>query len=659
MSSPFFLRARTTFVARFDRRVPRLLFAVASFALLCACGGGGGGGGSSSPAAAVATPASTATTNVATGAASSAASSGADPTASSSTPGSGASTTSTSTQAMSTQTSTSGSSQSTTTSTSQPDTTTTATQAAASPPVITTQPLSITVAGGQSASFTVVATSADTPTYRWTRNGVAIAGATSATYTAAAVQLSDSGASFVAQVTNAAGTAASTAARLTVNAVAAQQATAARPFSDQSPWNSRPTKFTLGTAQVPTSYYYPTVADGAYSVTGFVASNSDPSMAVAGPSGGSGIYIADAETYVPQIVIPHWPAGVAGASGTDGHADIIDVANNKIHSFWQLRQANGQWTAVQYTWTTLDGRGWGTPAEYMEGSRATGVPTIAGVIRVAEINDGAASYKHALAMSMPSNALSPSPAYIFPATTADINAYQNTGTIPEGALMMLPATFDVSKIQNPDLAKVARTLMSFGAYVVDQNYGTPYVIYVENGGNYSLMPNGWDNEVASELDLIRQQLRQVTQVSEWVDATGAVFTPEHNLNLLSMRGSWYVLSGTTAGVFDTYQQAVVFPDNGQPVLQINSSGRSIPTVGWAAPQPGETFKLVVTASGGASLRLQLLNAGGNLVDSGFLVDGQTLTFQWPNTTDVWVYVVVSSGAQGGGKVSATLIKQGS
>ncbi len=523
-------------------------------------------------------------------------------------------------------------------------------------PVITAQPQSTVVSGGQAATFAVTATSTGAMTYQWSRAGTPIVGATSASYSMATTQLADSGASFTVAVANAGGTTASAAARLTVNAVVAQAANAAKPFSAQSPWNARPTHFTLGTYQVPTSNYYPAIESGEYSVAAAVASPSDPAMTVMGPDAGSWLYVADAEAAVAQIVIPHWPANMTPATGSDGHADIIDVAANKIHSFWQLHKVGSQWRAVQYTWTALDGSGWGTPASYLQGSRAAGVPTIAGLIRKAEIDDGQPSYKHALAMSMTYNGLAASPSYTFPATTSD-DATSNTGAIPEGALMMLPDTFDSSQITDPRLAKIVATLKSFGAYVVDRNGGAPFAIYLEMGSNFNLMPNGWDNSIASQLDSIRSALRQVTQVSEWVDASGTAFTPNKNLNLLSMRGAWWLVQGGTAGVFDTWQQAVVFPNSGQQVVQTNFTGRSMPSIVTNPPRAGQLVRMSVHATGGASILLELANTAPQF-SSGFLSDGAEVTFAWP-VGQATPHVTVKSGPLGGGTISATVVVIGS
>ncbi len=87
-------------------------------------------------------------------------------------------------------------------------------------PAITTQPASQTVAAGKSASFAVAATGTAPLTYQWRKNGSAISGATSSTYTTPAATTADNNAQFTVAVSNAAGKATSNAAILTVSASA-------------------------------------------------------------------------------------------------------------------------------------------------------------------------------------------------------------------------------------------------------------------------------------------------------------------------------------------------------------------------------------------------------------------------------------------------------
>lgn len=83
-------------------------------------------------------------------------------------------------------------------------------------PVITTQPSAVTITAGQSFSLRVTATGNEL-TYQWTKGGVNIAGATSATYSKASATTADSG-SYAVTVTNSAGSVTSNAVAVTVNA---------------------------------------------------------------------------------------------------------------------------------------------------------------------------------------------------------------------------------------------------------------------------------------------------------------------------------------------------------------------------------------------------------------------------------------------------------
>lgn len=92
------------------------------------------------------------------------------------------------------------------------------TTTAASVPAITTQPGAQNVTVGQTATFSVVATGTAPLSYAWQKNGTAIAGGTSSSYTTAATTLADNDAMFKVTVTNSAGTITSAAATLTVTA---------------------------------------------------------------------------------------------------------------------------------------------------------------------------------------------------------------------------------------------------------------------------------------------------------------------------------------------------------------------------------------------------------------------------------------------------------
>lgn len=84
------------------------------------------------------------------------------------------------------------------------------------PSTITTQPASVTVGVGRKFSFKVVATGTATLNYQWYKRGVAITGATLATYSGSTATVADSGATYYVTVRNAFGSVNSATATLTV-----------------------------------------------------------------------------------------------------------------------------------------------------------------------------------------------------------------------------------------------------------------------------------------------------------------------------------------------------------------------------------------------------------------------------------------------------------
>src|ERR1700730_14011624 len=93
--------------------------------------------------------------------------------------------------------------------------------AAGGAPSSSAPPASQSVTAGQTATFSVSATGTAPLSYQWSKNGIVIAGATSASYTTAATRTSDNATQFTVVGSNAAGNSTSNAATLTVNAPAA------------------------------------------------------------------------------------------------------------------------------------------------------------------------------------------------------------------------------------------------------------------------------------------------------------------------------------------------------------------------------------------------------------------------------------------------------
>ena len=448
-----------------------------------------------------------------------------------------------------------------------------------------------------------------------------------------------------------------------VNAEESEFNSYARPFSADSLWNSMPEAPTFSGYVIPDSIYNPTANTPAFSASCFYADARDAPMTIKVGPGYAGIHDRDAEKMVSELTIPHWPMNVMPATGSDGHADIFDVEAGVIHSFYKLKNVNGEWTSLLYAWSPLNGSGWGDPAHYYQGGRATGVTACAGMIRVHEVDDGDTMFRHALAVSLTDNALSKS--YVFPATSTDVDVSNYNGQIPEGALLMLPSSFDVSRIQTPLVKKIANTLKTYGAYVIDRNYGTPYVIYSEIGAATRVTGSGW-----YELAQIQKALRMVTSVQGWVDGYGNHFQANQKQNVLSLRGPWargysYLADSDTCnescgqiGKFDSIQQAVVFEATDAEIVQSNPSGRSVTHVSWAKPKKGYKYQLTAATTGGGKLRFVIRDPEKNdyvSYDSKVLTDGQRVIFTWPldhyDTT-----TIVISGVGGPSTVSGSLVR---
>ena len=96
-------------------------------------------------------------------------------------------------------------------------------------PSITQHPVSQIVPVGQPVTFTVSASGTPPLTYQWQRNGGDVTGATNSAYSISSVSTGDSGAAFRCVVSNAAGSAISNAATLTVTGNSPPVATITQP----------------------------------------------------------------------------------------------------------------------------------------------------------------------------------------------------------------------------------------------------------------------------------------------------------------------------------------------------------------------------------------------------------------------------------------------
>src|SRR5690242_16935576 len=147
-------------------------------------------------------------------------------------------------------------------------------------PSINKPPVSQTVAAGQAATFSVSATGTHPLTYQWLKNGSAISGATSASYTTPATAASDSGAQFTVTVSNSLGSVTSDPAILTVSAVAVAPSITTQPAS-QSVTAGQSANFSVAaTGTAPLGYQWmkngtPILGANSSSYTTPASTNSD------------------------------------------------------------------------------------------------------------------------------------------------------------------------------------------------------------------------------------------------------------------------------------------------------------------------------------------------------------------------------------------------
>jgi formylglycine-generating enzyme required for sulfatase activity len=99
------------------------------------------------------------------------------------------------------------------------------------PPTVVTPPANVSANAGSSASFSVTAAGSTPATYQWKKNGVAIAGATSATLSLSAVGIVEEGI-YTCVVANAYGTVESVGGRLTVTVLTSSPDTDGDKVSD-------------------------------------------------------------------------------------------------------------------------------------------------------------------------------------------------------------------------------------------------------------------------------------------------------------------------------------------------------------------------------------------------------------------------------------------
>ncbi len=226
-------------------------------------------------------------------------------------------------------------------------------------PTLPTQPANVTVTVGASATFAVVASGTAPFTYQWSKAGVAISGATAASYTISATQLTDAG-SYTCVVTNSAGTVTSSAATLTVNAAIVAPAITTQPANVSVLAGSTATFTVVASGTAPLSYQW---SKGGVAIAGAsLASYSIPSAqttdagsftcVVSNSAGsvtsGAATLTVTATAVAPTITTP--PASLAVAAGASATFTIVASGTAPFTYQWsKAGVAIAGATAASYT----------------------------------------------------------------------------------------------------------------------------------------------------------------------------------------------------------------------------------------------------------------------------------------------------------------------
>jgi len=197
----------------------------------------------------------------------------------------------------------------------------------------------------------------------------------------------------------------------------------------------------------------------------------------------------------------HFKLGSCPSADTDGLMAVFQPNGWVLDTYATVVMSNGDIVA-EATASYIDAKGDGTG--WWNGRRASMIPSFAGLIRTGEIAGG--SIPHALAVTISPTELMQQatwPAYAF-----DHNSGYS-GTLPMGALLAIPPSVSIASLGLTATGKVvAKTLQSYGAYIVDRTAPGGLNFQAELG-DPEIRWNGWQND----LTIIGHHLKWVTNNS--------------------------------------------------------------------------------------------------------------------------------------------------
>jgi hypothetical protein len=215
-------------------------------------------------------------------------------------------------------------------------------------PAIATQPAALSVSAGQRASFTVSATGGGTLAYRWRKGGVALDGATSATYTIGATLAADAG-SYDAVVSNSAGSVTSAVATLGVAAASSAPVIVTQPVSQSVAAGASVTLTATATGSGSLSYQWRRAGTA---IAGASASSYTIASAAAGDAGSYDVVVTNASGTTASKALT-----LAVTTSTSVSSTLSTTVYDAAMLFYNSLSPSQQST-VQLAWTLDAARRW-------------------------------------------------------------------------------------------------------------------------------------------------------------------------------------------------------------------------------------------------------------------------------------------------------------
>ena len=194
------------------------------------------------------------------------------------------------------------------------------------------------------------------------------------------------------------------------------------------------------------------------------------------------------------------PKGTVPPPGTDGQIAVYDPTTGNVYSIWQAKynKKTDMWSGTWGGVTPANGDGVDTAGA----GTGSGISRMAGIIGTQEFAAAAnnnTGLDHALVFS--TNLAGPQ--FVGPATKSDgLNIAGVSAPIPEGTRIQLDPTINVDAIPGitPGEKVIAKTLQTYGAYVVDQGGATAGFVFqtapdattTQPGAVYTTSGLAWD-----------------------------------------------------------------------------------------------------------------------------------------------------------------------